>query len=319
MIDIGPRLDSRLRGKFDRIEAEAPPERLMGFQPRAARRRHRLLNAVVGVAAVAVVAGAATVFALELAGHARPAPAPAPASAPGGPLPKMPVFSPQPDPNVYKDLPLPAYDTGFPTSWYIVVPLTKHSGSAVLPAFIPSGWEYIQYACVGPGHLQLETPDGVVNESLKPCSSSTKPVDAQISGASGPLHGAPVALTVVASPSVRWEMVVAVTAPPTKLPTLPALPAGAQVLVPLTYGNGIAALPSFTPHANLMMEWWCSGPGGILVFVSNGNESQGASNCGVSGSGGSDDYTGKRETLVVDVSPANQWEIIVYWQPDQSG
>ena len=27
MIDIGPRLDSRLRGKFDRIEAEAPPER----------------------------------------------------------------------------------------------------------------------------------------------------------------------------------------------------------------------------------------------------------------------------------------------------
>ena len=31
MIDIGPRLDSRLRDKFDRIEAETPPPGLVNF------------------------------------------------------------------------------------------------------------------------------------------------------------------------------------------------------------------------------------------------------------------------------------------------
>jgi hypothetical protein len=317
MIDIGPKLDARLRAKFDRIEAEAPPESLTSFRPAAAKRRTRSLNVIAGMAAIAVVAGATAVFAIELGGHPHSTLPPVPAQ--GDALPKMPVFSPVPDPGVYKDLPSPAYGTGFPKSWYIVVPVTRHTGSAVLPAFIPSGWAYIQYACVGPGHLQLVTPDGTVNENLKPCASSTAPVDVQISGESGPLNGAPVALQVVTSPSVRWEIVVAVTAPPTKLPTLPPLPAGAQVLVPLTFGNGIAALPSFTPHPFISMEWWCSGPGGIMVFVSNGNESQGASMCSVSGSGGTLAYAGKRETLVVDVSPANHWEIIVYWQPGVSG
>jgi hypothetical protein len=205
-----------------------------------------------------------------------------------------------------------------PASWHIVIPVTGHTGSAVLPAFIPVGWEYIQYACVGTGHLQILTTDGTVNESLKPCSNSSHPVNAQISGAYGPLKGIPVALKVVTSPSVRWEIVVAETATPLPLPSLPPLPADAEVLVPLTYGQGIAALPSFTPHTFITIDWWCSGPGGIQVFVSNGYESEGASVCGVGGAGGTNDYTGNRETLVVDVSPNNAWEIRVYWQPNQS-
>jgi hypothetical protein len=319
MIDIGPRLETRLRDKFARIDAETPPQRLTSFQPPGIRRRYRSLNVIVGVAAIAVVAAGAVAFALELGGHPRPTPTAS--SAQGGPLPRLPVYSPAPPPpSVYGPTPMPVYGTGFPASWHIVIPVTQHTGSAVLPAFIPEGWVYIQYACVGTGHLRIVTADGTVNESFKPCSSSAHPVNAQISGAYGPLiEGRPVTLQVVTSPSVRWEIVVAETATPLILPTLPALPANAKVLVPLTYGEGIAALPSFTPHSVIQIQWWCSGPGGIQVFVSNGNESQGASVCGVGGSGGTNDYAGNSETLVVDVSPNNIWEIRVYWQPSASG
>jgi hypothetical protein len=318
MIDIGPRLDSRLRDKFDRFEAEAPPQRLTSFQPTTTRRRHRSLNVMAGAAAIAVVAGAAGVFALELSGH--PHPLPAPSSAQGGPLPKMPDYSPAPPlPHVISPTPLPDYGTGFPASWYTAILLTRHTGSAVLPAFIPEGWVYVQYACIGPGHLQIVTSDATVNEKLRPCSSAATPVDAGISLAYGPLSGAPVALKIVTSSSVRWEIIVAETAKPLALPALPPLPAGAKILVPLTFGQGIAALPSFTHHSFNTMEWWCSGPGGMQVFVSNGDESTGSSACGLSGAGGSDDYLGKRETLVVDVNPDNRWEILVYWEPNASG
>ena len=231
MIDIGPRLDGRLRDKFDRIDAEPPPQRLMTFQPTATRRRHRSVNVVVSVAAIAVVAAGAIAFALELGGHSHPTPTTSPAQ--GAPLPRMPVYSaPPPPPHFYAPTPMPVYGTGFPASWYIVIPVTQHTGSAVLPAFIPEGWEYIQYACVGSGHLQIVTADGTVNESLNQCSSSVHPVNAQISGPYGPLKGRPVALKVVTSPSVHWEIVVAETATPLILPTLPPLPAGAKVLFP---------------------------------------------------------------------------------------
>jgi hypothetical protein len=318
MIDIGPRLDSKLRDKFARIDAETPPHRLASFQPPATVRRPRSLNVIVGVAAIAVVAAGAVTFALELGG--RPHPTPTPSSAQGGQLPRMPVYSPlPPPPQVYAPTPMPVYGTGFSAAWHIVIPITHDTGSAVLPAFVPEGWQYIQYACIGAGHLQIASTDGTVTESLKPCSSSAAPVNAQISGGYGPLfEGRPVILKVVTSPSVRWEIVVAETAAPLILPTLPPLPANAKVLVPLTYGEGIASLPSFTPQSSNQMQWWCSGPGGIQVFVSNGNESTSASTCagGPSGGGGSDDYTGKRETLVVDVSPHTTWEIRVYWQPN---
>lgn len=318
MIDIGPKLDARLQAKFDSIDAEAPPQSLMSFRPTATRRRHRSLNLIAGVVAVAVVAGAAAVFAIELGGH--PHQPPAAASAPGAPLPKMPVYSPAPPPpHIISPTPLPEYGTGFPASWYTVIPLTKHTGSAVLPAFIPEGYVYVQYACIGPGYLKVVTSDGVLDEKFRPCSKSAAPVDAGISKSYGPLKGAPVAVKVVASASVRWEIIVAETAPPVTLPKLPPLPAGARILVPLTFGQGVAALPSFTPHSENTMEWWCSGPGGMQVFVSNGYESTSSSVCGLGGAGGSDSYLGTRETLVVDVNPANAWEILVYWQPNQPG
>lgn len=269
------------------------------------------------MAAISVVAAGAAAFAVELAGHPHTTPATSPAH--GGPLPRLPVYSPAPpSPQLIAPAPLPVYDTGFPKSWYIVIPVTKHTGSAVLPAFLPEGWVYVQYACVGTGHLQIVTTDGTVNESLKPCSSSAVPVNALISGGYGPLKGAPVRLKVVTSPAVRWEIVVAETATPVALPTLPPLPADARVLVPVTYGQGIGALPSFSPHSVIQIDWWCSGPGGIQVFVSNGYESEGASTCGIGGAGGTNDYTGTRETLVVDVAPHTQWEVRVSWQPNAS-
>ncbi|MGA8361422.1 MAG: hypothetical protein WB793_07315 [Candidatus Dormiibacterota bacterium] len=313
MIDIGPRLDSELRAKFDRIEAETPPQRLMTFQPTATR-GHRSLNAIVGVAAIALVAAGIAAFALELSGHPRPAATPS--SAQGAPLPSIPVYSPSPPlPQVIASVPMPVYGTGFPASWHIVIPVTKHTGSAVLPAFVPAGWVYVQYACVGTGHLQIVSTDGTVSESFRPCSSSAHPVNAQISGAYGPLSGGPVVLKVVTSPSLRWEIVVAETATPSTLPTLPALPENAKVLVPVTYGLGVAALPSFAYRSFIHIQWWCSGPGGITVYISNGHQSMGASDCGTGGVGGTVNYAGPRETLVVDVNPDNRWEIRVYWQP----
>lgn len=312
MIDIGPRLDSRLRDKFDRIEAETPPASLISFQPRATRRRHRLLNVIAGMAAIAVVAGGAAAFALELGDRAHTTPPPLLAA--GGPLPSMPVYSPaSPLPKLIKPTPMPVYGTGFPRSWHRVIPVTKHTGSAVLPAFMPEGWVYVQYACVGAGHLQIVTSDGTVKESLKPCSG--RPVNAEISGAYGPLSGSPVALKVVTSPSVRWEIVVAETGPPLPLPKLPPLPANAKVLVPLTYGLGVAALPSFPSQHFIHIQWWCSGPDGIKVDISDGTQSMGASDCGTDGIGGTVDYTGPRMTLVVDVNQATRWEVRVYWQP----
>ncbi len=320
MIDIGPRLESRLRAKFDRIDAESPPESLTSFRRQATRRPRRSLNVLVGVTAIAVVAGGVAAFALELSGHSHPTAAISPAQ--GGPLPKIPVYSaPPPPPKVYTPVPLPVYGTGFPASWHIVIPVTHHTGSAELSAFVPAGWVYVQYACVGTGQLQIVSTDGTLSESFRPCSSSShpRPVNAQISDAYGPLKGRPVVLEVLASPSVRWEIVVAETATPVALPTLPPLPANAKVLVPLTFGLGVAALPTYTPRGTVTMEWWCSGPGAMQVFVSNGNESFSQSPCGIGG-GGPVDYTGNSETLVVDVNPANRWEILVYWQPnDPSG
>ncbi len=115
MIDIGPRLDSRLRAKFDRIDAEAPPQRLLAFRPTATRRRHRSLNVIVSVCAIAVVAAGIAAFAVELGGHAHPKPAPS--SAQGGPLPKLPVYSPAPpSPTVITQVPMPVYGTGFPAA-----------------------------------------------------------------------------------------------------------------------------------------------------------------------------------------------------------
>ena len=291
----------------------------MSFRPQAHRRRHSSLNIVVAAAAIAVVGAGAVAFAFELGGHSRSAP-PASSAAEGGKLPRLPVFSPTPPPPSNYDVTHdPLYGTGFPASWHIVIPVTRHAGSAVLPPFIPTGWIYVQYACVGTGRLQLMTADGTLNETLKPCSSPAHVVNVQISGDNGPLRGRPEALEVVTSPSVRWEMVVAETATPITLPTLPRLPENAKVLVPLTYGQGVAALPPYTPRGTVTMEWWCSGPGGMQVFISNGNESFSQSPCGIGG-GGPVDYTGNRETLVVDVNPDNRWEILVYWQPyDSSG
>jgi hypothetical protein len=314
MIEIDSELERKLRGKFVRIDAESPPQALINFRPTSVRRRHRRLNFIVAAGAIAVVAAGVAAFGLELSGH--PHATPTPSTAGRVALPKLPVYSPaSPIPKLIEPTPMPAYGTGFPASWYTVVPVTKHTGSAVLPAFIPGGWVYVQYACVGSGNLKIESSDGTVNESLKPCSSSARPVNAQISGAYGPLSGGPVALRVVTNPSVRWEMVVAQTGTPDALPQLPALPAGAKVLVPLTFGQGVAALPSYPYHASIQIQWWCSGPGAISVDISNGNESMGSSVCGVGGSGGTVNFTGPRQTLVVDVSPHNRWEIRVYWEP----
>ena len=155
MVELEPQLERKLRDKFARIDAASPPQALINFRPTTARRRHRRLNFIVGAGAIAVVAAGIAAFGLELSGH--PHTTPPPSIAAGGTLPKIPVYSPaSPIPKLITPTPMPVYGTGFPSSWYTVVPITKHTGSAVLPAFIPGGWVYVQYACIGTGNLKIE-------------------------------------------------------------------------------------------------------------------------------------------------------------------
>ena len=56
----------------------------------------------------------------------------------------------------------------------------------------------------------------------------------------------------------------------------------------------------------------------MFPTLRNGYEREGAWVCGVGGAGRTNNYSGKSETLLVDVSPNNTWEIRVYWQPNQS-
>ena len=318
MIDIGPRLDSRLRGKFDRIEAEAPPERLMSFQPRAARRRHRLLNAVVGVAAVAVVAEAAPSSHWNSRGmHVRRRRRHPPQRREAR-SPRCPSSARSP--------------TRTSTKTFRCRPMTRafrsrgHRGPAhqahrigraarVHPQRVGVHPIRVRWA----GTLAARDPRrGGQREpqAVLELDQTRRRADFRCEW---PVARCTVALTVVASPlralgDGRCSGGAADQAPDTAGPACRRPSVGSFDLWKRHRGTSELHAPR-----HLLMEWWCSGPGGMQVFVSNGNESQGASRCGVSGSGGSDDYTGKRETLVVDVSPANQWEIIVYWQPDQSG
>jgi hypothetical protein len=69
MIEIDPRLESKLRSKYERIEAEDAPPRLMTFDPEADRSRRRTLNLVAGAVGLAVIAAGVAVFAAELHGR----------------------------------------------------------------------------------------------------------------------------------------------------------------------------------------------------------------------------------------------------------
>jgi hypothetical protein len=69
MLEIDPRLHVELRAKYERIEAESPPHRLMTFNPAAVPPRRRALNLFAAAMGLAVVTAGIAVLAIGLNGH----------------------------------------------------------------------------------------------------------------------------------------------------------------------------------------------------------------------------------------------------------
>jgi hypothetical protein len=310
MIDIDPRLDSKLRSKYDRIEAESLPPALANFDPAVASPRRRGLNLMTGIAAVAVVAAGLATFALEVSGHLH-----SPTSAPAANPTNHNKLAVAPDfPSLSPVLPLGALP--------LLVGDTYAEGSKGLPTFVPTKPYWIQFACLGTGSIHVLSSDGSVQYTSRGCGS---PGLQGLFSPNGQVSGQPVSLRVETTSSTTWELRVAQSsgattpyeiAPSSPRPGYPVnfkVPPGGTPLVPDTHGSGSITLPTFTPttaYANIDLV--CSGPGSLEITGSDGSTDTTESCTGeVSGSGGSI-RAGVPLTLVIRADPAMSWEIMVY-------
>ncbi len=189
MIEIDPDLESKLRSKYERIEEEDLPPRLMAFDPEAVRSRRRTSNLVAAAVGLAVIAAGVAVFAAELtarhdavgpAGRSTPASTPrsSPAVAPGS----------------------------FIT---VLIPVTYGTGTESLPTIdvVPDRIVWIEAGC-------YSTVKATLMVTLNPPSASAKVgqcvgwgVRPGGDGAQTTLGG-PTTVTVQAAPSVRWVVAV---------------------------------------------------------------------------------------------------------------
>lgn len=261
MLDIDPGLDSRLRTLYEHIEAQSPSDALQGFAPPGAhgrpRARARTLNLVAAVVGVAVVAAGAAVFATELA-H-RGAKSPAPAISPSA---------------LARDLPKPSELTSqLPAIGHTVVPITYARGSATLPTFTPKGMIFIEYACSGNGPITILSTDHQVGSGSPMCYSSGAgaSVEGTIVPANPAIDGTPLTLNIDAGPSMIWEIVVSDSGSAPPLPALGSgsIPAGARIVVPLTFGVGTSQLETFAPTGPYYVMYACTGTGTIDFTSTN--------------------------------------------------
>jgi hypothetical protein len=310
MIDIDPRLDSRLRSKYERIEAGSLPPALADFDPAVASPRRRGLNLMTGIAAIAVVAAGLASFALEVSGHLH-----SPTSAPAANATNHNKLAVAPDfPSLSPFLPSDALP--------LLVGDTYAEGSKGLPTFVPTKPYWIQFACLGTGPIHVLSSDGSVQYTSRGCGS---PGLQGLFAPNSQVSGQPVSLRVETTSSTTWELRVAQsngattpyeTSAPSPHPGYPLdfkVPAGATPLVPVTNGRGSITLPTFTPktkYANIVLR--CSGPGSLEITGSDGSTGTTESCTGeISGSGGSI-QPGVPLTLVIKADPAMTWEILVY-------
>jgi hypothetical protein len=240
MVDVDPGLDTKLRAFFDHIEASTPPSALADITTSTPTRRRRTINVVAGLAAVAVVAASITLFAVELGTHRGPAKSSLPASA--AQLKRMPLLG----------------NGGIPKSAHVLIPLTRGHGSARLKTFVPAGELLLQLDCAGPGSFKITSTNGVVDNTVEHCSTSsgvttlTAEGNNSYNGKQCPSNAdcgngyddKPLTLEVEAAPATSWEILVAETT--VWFPQLPPVQPDYQVLVPLTYGAGSITLPTFS-------------------------------------------------------------------------
>jgi hypothetical protein len=244
MIDIDPGLDSKLRGFFEHIESSTPPAGLTDIDVAVPDRGRRpVFNMFAGLAAAAVVAAGIALFAIELRGHDNPAPGPAARSA-------------SPSASQLKAMPLLG-DSGVPTAAHVVIPLTRGQGSLQLQTFVPQGTLYIQFDCLGPGRYEIASTNHVIDNVLEQCSTDIGVTTLTIEGPKA-YDDKPLTLRVTADPSMRWEVYVAQSS--VLLPPLPTLQPDRQIVMPVTYGTGSAALPAFTigPGETAIVQLECN-------------------------------------------------------------
>ncbi len=309
MLDLEPRLDSRLRSFYEHIEAQTPPRSVTSFEGSLRHTRRRTLNLVAAVAGVAVVAAGLGVFGAELAGHHSAKP-PAPAGRLSDPFRLLP--------------PATQITGGLPSVAHTVIHLRRGTGSASLPTFTPEGIIFIVFSCVGSGSMNVHSTNNLVGSSVPACSR-----DGGVTyGASVPLsfvpriQGKPLSIEITASPSVAWEVAVADSGPVVPLPALAAAmrPAGAHIIVPMTYGVGTSSLETLypPPSGSYYVQYACTGTGTVDISTSDGSTNWVAQNCA---NGAVRTQMAAKPTssgpinVTVEVAPRTLWEAVIYELP----
>jgi hypothetical protein len=302
MIDLEPRLDSKLRSEYERLEAENPPPWLVNFDPKIERPRRKGLSLLAGIVGVAVVAAGVATFGIELGSHLRPGP-----PATQAPLPAIPTVT----------------TSGFPTSARIVIPVTRGAGTAVLPTVVSSGrLLYVAFDCDGGAVLKIQAKgDNTLaatesGASMVRCSNSTTTPRTYV--AYSPGTGALLTLTIVAAKSTRWAIAAAEGDVSTSFPTLsPAVPENELSSIVLwdTYGTGVASLPTFTPAAPYWIQFACLGSGPISIHSSVGSALFTSEDCDSPGLIGlmvpPNQVNGRGVSLFVQAAPSTMWELLV--------
>jgi hypothetical protein len=306
MVEIDPGLDTRLRAFFDHYESEAMPPRLAMFDQEAKPKRRAAVQFAVGALGVAVIAGAAAVFAIELGNH----------NGSGSPTPGgRSTGTNTPDPA------LPVLGSNLPTSAHVLVPATYGTGSAVLSTFVVDAHQLVdvQAVCIGgdTSHFQATfSAGGSASPSLFGCSDNR--ADGSEFFIQRGFSTGPTTIDIQADSATSWELFVYETPSPPGLPILggsPPLPANAQVLVPETFGNGSGTLPAFTPTEPYYIQMACNGVGPFDLESADGSVSVRQFDCG-EGPSTETIFPPKNQVLGQPLSvsvdaPNMTWEILI--------
>jgi hypothetical protein len=305
MLDLDPRMETRLRSFYEHIEEQTPPRDLTAFVAQPVRPRRRTLPLLAGVAGVAVVAAGVGLFVTELSGHHAVKP-PAPAAHTPGQKPSLPGAS--------------QLTLSLPSISHTVIGVTHGHGTATLPTFTPQGMIFIELSCAGSTGFSLYSPNHAVGLSGG-CDGSSPSLDGSIVPADASITGRPLTLTMIADPSTIWEIVVADGDPIPPLPTLggSSLPAGAHVLVPATYGVGTSQLETFVPSGPYFVEYACAGIGTIDFTTFDGPANWVSTECAHGAVGMQESAKpaspGNINLTVTTIPPRTLWEVVVFEVP----
>jgi hypothetical protein len=352
MSDVDPRLEGRLRSFLDEIKGQPLPPQLAHFTPATVRSGRKVLNVLAGAVAVAVVAATVAVFGIELHGrHGAGSPTPAGKSEV--------TSTPKPTPTSTSTPLIPAAANSLPSGAKVLIPPTHGKGTKTLGTVTlgPNEGIWIEYSCSSGDSTPFNSIvlSGKATAFLGPNNSTwwlhefSTPNRCSGSLSTDGGQGGPLTVRFnAAHPTVTW-MIVAYEYPSPAGPvtTFPSYannpnypgsmppffgelggpaPAGAKVLIKVTYGSGSATLPTVTvtPHEPLIIEEGCistSASANVLTIGSGDpafNGALGIGSCyygasaGGSGVGPVGSGAGGRLTLHVTAPPSLHWVILVY-------